>query len=222
MNTYERRKMEMLESVDQFGKKPELTLTAIITVLLATVSTSLAAMRNWVAGQLNGQGGYREGAAERRGLKNEIYATLRDMREIAKGLELAGNVGVSEQFRLPARLSYALVLATARSFVTNATPMEAVFTGRGMPATFLADLTAKITAFDTATGGKHDGSTAALRAAGDAGLEAVQQLRTIMRVHLRSSPELLPAWTSASRIARSAPSEPEEGTTPAPTPPSGS
>ena len=187
MNTYERRRMAMLESVDQFGKIPGLTLTTILTALFATVGASLAAMRDWVTGQVNGQGGYREGAAERRGLKNEILAVLRDMREIAKGLELAGNVGVSEQFRLPVKPSYALVLATARSFVANATgtPMEAAFTGRGMPATFLADLTAKITAFDAATGGKHEGnttrvgSTAALRAAGDAGLEAVQQLRTI-------------------------------------------
>ena len=206
MNTYVRRLMEMLESVDQFGKKPELTLTTIITALLATVNTQLVAMRDWLAGQVNGQGGYREGATERRDLRNEIYATLRDMREIAKGLELAGNAGMSEQFRLPTRPSYALVLATARSFATNATgtAMEAAFTGRGMPATFLADLGAKITAFDTATGSKHDGnssrvgSTAALRAAADAGLAAVQQLRTIMRVHLRSSPDLLAGWTSAA------------------------
>jgi hypothetical protein len=218
----------MLERVDQFGKKPELTLTAIITALLVTVAAKLTAMRGWVAGQVNGLGGYREGAAERRGLRKEIYTTLRDMREIAKGLDLAGDTAVAEQFRLPAHPTYAEVLATARSFVDNATPMAAAFTERGMPATFLADLTAKITAFDAATGDKADGraarvgSTAALDAAGDAGLKAVQELRTIMRVHLRSSPELLAGWTSAARVERSADRVVEEGGTTPPTPPAGS
>jgi len=41
--------MEMLERVDQFGKKPELTLTAIITTLLAVVTGRLTAMRDWMA-----------------------------------------------------------------------------------------------------------------------------------------------------------------------------
>jgi hypothetical protein len=86
MHIYERRRMEMLERVDQYGKKPELTLTAIITALLAVVNTNLVAMRTWLAGQVNGQGGYREGAVERRGLRNEIFATLRDMRGIVEAL----------------------------------------------------------------------------------------------------------------------------------------
>ena len=222
MKTYQRRLMDMFESVDQFGKKPELTLTAIITTLLAVVTAKLGAMRAWVAGQTNGQGHYREGAAERRGLKTAIYATLRDMREIAKGLELDGDIGVSDLFRLPVNPSYAMVLATARSFVTNATPMSAAFIARGMPATFLDDLEAKIAAFDTATGGKADGrsgqvgSTAALVVAGKDGLKAVQQLRSIMRVHLRPSPDLLAGWVSAARVETTARAE---AAPPAPEPP---
>ena len=210
MNIYKRRLMEMLERVDQFGKNPELTLTTLITALFATVTTHLTAMRDWVAGQLNGNGGLREGAAQRQALRKEIYAMLRDIREVAVGLELAGSTGLSEQFRLPRPATCANTLASARSFVTNATAMTAAFTGRGLPTTFIADLQAKITAFDAASGGKNDGragqvgSTAALDAAGAAGLRAVRELRTMMRVHLRPDPDLLAAWQSAARVERSA------------------
>jgi hypothetical protein len=134
---------------------------------------------------------------------------------------------LSAQFRLPRPATYANTLASARSFATNATAMTAAFTGRGLPTTFIADLQAKITAFDSATGGKNDGrasqigSTAALDAAGAAGLKAVQELRTMMRVHLRPDPHLLAAWQSAARVERSARKK-AEASTPTPLPPSGS
>ena len=228
MNTYNRRRMEMLERVDQFGKIPGLTLTTIITALFALVGTYLTAMRDWVAGQANGNGDFREGAAIRRALYQQILAALRDIRAAAIGMEIAGDDGVSEQFRLPRSLTYANVLATARSFATNAAALTAAFTARGLPATFITDLQAKITAFDTATGGKIDGkaarigSTAALNAAADGGLKAVQELRTLMPVQLRATPDLLAAWKSAARVETPArkPKEPETGGSgPTPTPP---
>ena len=225
MKTYQRRLMDMFERVDQFGKKPELTLTAIITTLLAVVTGRLAAMRAWMAAQTNGKGGMREGAAVKRVLFRELLGMLKDVREIAVGLEISGTLGLSELFRLPRPQTYANTLATARSFVLNITPMIAAFTARGLSATFIADLEAKITAFDAATGDKNDGkanwtgSTAALRASGAAGLKAVQELRTIMRVHLRSSPDLLAAWKNAARVERSARTAPTGGPGPEPTPP---
>ena len=115
--------------------------------------------------------------------------------------------------------------------MTNATAITAELTARGLLATFLTDLQAKITAFDAASGSKNDGkadqvgSTAALAAAGAEGLKAVQELRTIMRIHLRPSPELLAAWKSAARVetpARKAETPAPGGSGPTPTPPSGS
>jgi hypothetical protein len=233
MNKQKRFLMEMLERVDQFGKRPELTLSVIITALFAVVTAKLTAMRDWVAGQLNGNGDLREGAAARQALRKEIYAMLRDIREVAIGLELSGTTGVSEQFRLPRPATCANTLAAARSFVTNATAITAALTARGLPATFIADLQAKITAFDAASGNKNDGkadqvgSTAALAAAGADGLKAVQELRTMMRLELKNNPELLAAWKSAARVEKPAPTPkaPEtggSGPTPTPPPPSGS
>ena len=121
-------------------------------------------------------------------------------------------------------------LAAARSFVINATAITAALTARGLPATFIADLQAKIAAFDAASGNKNDGkanrvgSTAALAAAGADGLKAVQELRTMMRLELRESPELLAAWTSAARVEKPArkPKESETGGSGPTPPPSGS
>jgi hypothetical protein len=214
MKTYIRRLMNMFESVDTFGKKPELTLTAKLTALFALVAIRLTALRNSAASQTGGTGEMLEGVAGRRALITEIYGTLRDIREIAKGLEQEeGNVGLSENFRLPELRSYANIAASARSFVLNATPLQADFVESGMPATFIADLQAKITAFDAASGTKVEGltdqvgSTASLEFHADAGLKIVQQLRGIMRVHLRPTPDLLAGWISASRVERSAPAD---------------
>jgi hypothetical protein len=225
LKTYTIRLMNMFESVDQFGKKPELTLTPKLTGLFTQVTTHLGAMRNWAAGQTTDNGDLREGAAEKRNLASEIYGVLRDIREIAKGLEIAGDVGLTENFRLPATRAYAKVLASARSFVANVTPISADFIASGMPATFVADLEAKITAFETATGAKSEGltdrvgSTAVLDVAAAAGLKAVQQLRGIMRVHLRATPELLAGWKSAARVATS--SQKKAATEPAAPAPAG-
>ena len=89
-------------------------------------------------------------------------------------------------------------------------PITAALTARGLPATFIADLQAKITAFDAASGNKNDGkadqvgSTAALAAAGADGLKAVQELRTIMRLELRTDPGLPAAWKRAARVEKPA------------------
>lgn len=222
MNDYVRHLMEMFEGVEQFGKKPELDLTPKLTGLFGQVTTRLTAMRAFAAGQTGGNGDFREHSTERFFLSRGIFTTLRDMEEIAKGMEVDGDAGILDQFRLPKSRAYQSILAAARSFVTNATPLSAAFIERGMPATFIADLEAQITAFDTATSGKSEGkgdrvgSTAILTIHGREGLKAVQQLRGSMRVLLRNSPDLLAAWNSISRVQRALPKEPQ--TPPEPTP----
>ena len=228
MNIQVKREMDTLEGVDIFGDREDITLTPKETTLFAAVATALATARSWGSGQISGRNGSREGAAERQALAVSIRRKLRDIASIARAMEEEGNVGVTEKFRLPPRSSYAVLLATAASFIAEAQPMSAAFTERGLPATFVADLQALVTAFDVSTGVKITGgtdqvaSTAGLEAATAEGMSAVRALRPIMRAHFASDPALLAAWNSVSRVVRSHPAEaPEEPEAPANPPPSG-
>jgi hypothetical protein len=213
MNTYDKRGIECMICVDQFGKKDELVLTPTETAHFATVATNLAAARGFGIEQVSGRSGYRAGAAERQGCASDIYKMLRRMADMAKSMEEEGDVGAKERFRLPPKSTFEALLATAASFKEKATPMAAAFVARGFPATFLEDLDAKMTALGGATGLKVEGG--AEQVAGTAGLDfyvregmrAVRILRPIMREHLKDDPALLAAWNSASRVARSAPAE---------------
>ena len=225
MNTYEKREIECMVCVDQFGKKPELVLTPTETAHFATVATNLALARGFGTEQVSGRSGYREGAAERQGLAAGIYTVLRRMSDMAKSMEEEGDLGMAERFRLSAKFTFEGLLATANSFKDKAEPMAAAFVERGFAATFLDDLAALVTEFGVATGTKVEGGadqvagTAGLAVFTRAGMKAVRILRPIMREHLKDDPALLAAWNSAARVARSAPANAPE---PAPEPPAGS
>jgi hypothetical protein len=229
MNTYVKREIECLICVKRFGEKPELVLTPKETELFTTVSTNLAAARGFGTEQVSGRSGYREGAAERFGIADEIRSVLRRISDMAKSMEEEGEVGMAERFRFAGKPTYEGLLATAGSFIEKATPMTAVFVARGFAATFLIDLQTLVTALETATGLKVDGGadqvagTAGLEAFSRAGMKAVRILRPIMREHLKADPGLLAAWKSAARVARSAPAEnPAETPAPPAEPPAGS
>jgi hypothetical protein len=227
MKTYEKRVIECMICVDQFGKKPGLVLTPTETTHFASVATNLAAARDHGSDQVSGRSGYREGAAERQSLAADIYGVLRRMSDMAKSMDEEGDIGVKERFRLPVKPTYEALMVTAASFTEKATAMSAVFVARGFAATFLDDLGAKVTALGAASGVKVEG--AADQVAGTAGLDhfireglkAVRILRPMMREHLKDDPALLAAWNSAARVARSAAKEPGD-TPPPPEPPAGS
>jgi hypothetical protein len=96
-----------------------------------------------------------------------------------------------------------------------------------MPATFLADLQALLTAFQGATAQKHTGginrvmSTAALKAKSSLGIIAADKLGACMRNHYRLQPDMIAAWNHARRIERAA-RHATTTTQPPPPPPSGS
>ena len=116
--------------------------------------------------------------------------------------------------------------AAAQAFADAAEPSKALFIAGGLPATFVEDLEALLPTLDTATGSRQDGlfdqtaGTAGLETLADQGLQLIQQLRPMMRVHLKNQPALLEAWNLASRVARrrGGKKEEEEPVTPASAP----
>ena len=216
MNDNVRRVFNCTERVHFFGAKPELApLTPKETTLFAGVTAAWNGMKNWSADQGSGNRGFREGCDERRRLIGLIRGTNRRIADIAKAISLEGvEPGMAERFRIPNTDTYDVVVATAQGFAAEADSVEALFTERGMSATFIADLEALITEFQTASGTRVDGlsvqttGTAGLELLASQGLKFVQLLRPIIREKLKAQPALLAAWNLAARVARRGAAEP--------------
>lgn len=212
--------MEAMDRVVVFGQRPELTLTPKATELFATATTKLTALRDWGSGQVTGEQDFHDGVSNRRFLAKVIRTTLNDMAGLAKSMEEEGAIGTSDLFARPRYQGYEPLLLTAESFADRAAPLAAQFIDRGMSATFVADLRAKIAAFRAATDNKHDGKadrsagSAGMRATAKAGIKAVRALRPIMRVLLKNDEALLAAWNAASRVERYPRSSVEEAPAP--------
>ena len=200
--------MDCMDRADLFGKRADLTLTPKLTGLFTAVGTHLTTLRNWGEEQVAGGQDQKAGVQQRRGLAKDIRFSLREISDIAKSMEEEGEVGMAELFRYPVRSTYEALLQTAEAFAERALPEVADFTERGLPATFVTDLRAQITAFRAATSVKYTGKAnrsagpAGLFAAAAAGMRAVRTLRPLMRVHLKAQPALLAAWNLAARVER--------------------
>lgn len=118
--------------------------------------------------------------------------------------------GIENKFRLPRKPSDATLLATARSFLADAVPHEAMFVEYGLAADFLADLQADINAFEQSSAAAdsateaHSGATGALAAAFRQGIKLSGKLNSIVKIKYRDNAGKLASWTVASHLERAA------------------
>ena len=150
----------------------------------------------------------------------EIRADIRTINKTARSLAV-DNPAIADLFRMPAGNNEQTLLAAARAFLTNATPLEAQFIAFDMPVDFLTDLQNDIAEFEqslTEQSSAIDGRVSATAAIGNAvktGLDALRRLRAIVTNKYRDNPAKLAAWTSASHVTRP-PKKKKEKKTPTP------
>lgn len=206
MNKQIRRKIEMGDRVIEIGADPEIAPTPAITALFDQVETMVTTMKERGSDQSSGTGIFRAGALECRLQASVIREAMREISEIARVLKPADLPGARELFRMPKNVNFQGLLAAARHFAEDVEPYKALFIARALPATFVEDLEALIAKFETAINRKANGRVTKI--AGTFGMEAtakmllstVQELRAILRVHLKAKPELLESWKHAARI----------------------
>jgi hypothetical protein len=88
--------------------------------------------------------------------------------------------GMKDQFKMARGNNDQATLNRARAYITEATPIQARFTDRGLPATFLDDLQAAIDAVGEAD--DHQSAALAAQTAATAGVAAaLKQLRDALR-----------------------------------------
>ena len=189
-----------------------------VDALSTKIDAGIAAYQTAAGLQIGGASESTGGVNTRRELYTELRGYLKDLARVGRSLDRATHPGLAETFVLPRTNSYPVLLATADAMIAKATPLEAEFVANGMPATFLADIAALVTAFNGGTDSKIDGhqtqveATSALRHSAAAAMDAAVKLDAILRAHFRNNPVKLEGWISARHVAR--PGEPKEEETP--------
>lgn len=144
----------------------------------------------------------------------EVREDLRAINRTARALAVDDS-GIGELFRMPYGGNEQNLLAAARSFLTNAAPLQRQFVEYGLPDDFLEDLQADIANFERAVSGKSAASgekvsaTASIGSAVKNGLEGLRRLRAIVPNKYRDNPAKLAAWTSAGHVERPAKKKPQ-------------
>ena len=144
----------------------------------------------------------------------ELREDLRVIRRTARALAV-NDSAIGELFRMPSGGNEQNLLAAARSFLTGATPLKDRFVEYGLPADFIEDLQADITAFEQSVTEKSSASGEKVLATASIGdavkneLEALRRLRAIVPNTYRDNSAKFAAWTSASHVERAAKKKPE-------------
>ena len=206
MTKREMQQMEMLVRVRDFGVThaslfPESTLAAGSFAAIGDAVTQLT--RYTGSKVMATRGSVKTKTAARTGLRNALLAISRTARAIA-----AQDPAFQNKFQMPRRQPAPVLVTLARSFAEFAAPLASLFIARGMPATFLADLTAAADAYETAVRGRdvakqeNSEAQALIEASIAAGLTAVEQLDVVVANSLRDDPGVLAKWMQARRIPR--------------------
>jgi hypothetical protein len=188
--------------------------------LFARLSGVISELEAHTTAQDSGRRSAQEGTTSKASARSEVREHLERISRTARAMALTVP-GLEDKFRLPRKPKDQEILTTARTFSTDADPLKAEFIRRGMPATFLEDLEADITAFETSINQKIQGTekhvtaTAAIDDAMERGLNTVRELDPIMRNTFMNDPAKLAAWLSASHVER-APKRAKPPTQPSP------
>jgi hypothetical protein len=130
------------------------------------------------------------------------------------------NPSLIEIFRMPRGDNDQQLIAKARSFITEATPLLTQFVEYGLPNNFIDSLEEDIRNFEqaiTEQGTSIDtkvGATAAIDDAIERGLKAVKRLTAVVKNKYADNPAKLASWTSASHVERPPKKKPETPPTP--------
>ena len=224
MNITINHTLDMLKRVSRLDQDypitPALPRATAAATAVNTIITALEAADQKKTGGENIATG---GVDLRKSYAVDLKSFLKEVNRTARTIE-PEHPGIRPTFRLPRSGSYPALIASAQSIIEAATPLSADFEAAGMPATFLTDLQALLTAFQGATSQKHNGgitravNTAALKAKASLGILAADKYGACFRNHYRTQPEMIAAWNFARHIARRStppatqpPSPPAEG-----------
>lgn len=209
MKDSEIRRYEMFLRVREFGSTnaTQFPATSLGGELLARLNATIKELDTHSSDQSSGKRTAQEGAGSKAATRAELREDMERIGRTARSMAMT-TPGLEDKFRAPRSVSDQTLLAAARSFATDAQPLQAEFIRRGLQADFLDDLEADITAFETAINHKiqgtekHVSAAAAIDDAIESGVNTVRELDPIMRNMFADDAAKLAAWLSASHVER--------------------
>ena len=167
-------------------------------------------IRTLAAQQISGTDGSRQQISVKDEGLDDLLFQIRQINRAANAFEVE-IPGSEKQFRLPRSRSEQNILATARAFIADATPISATFIEYGLAASFLTDLQTTIDAVETRAAqadsaeGQQSAATGGLVDATQRGMNISRRLDAIVRIKYAANPAKLAAWTVASHLERHTP-----------------
>lgn len=209
MDDYTRRRLNMLIRVRDFGVENAADFPAgsAGATNFAAVGTAIDDVEASGADQSSGFSSGRQSTAQKAAAREELRDAMEAISVTARALSF-DIIGLEDKFRMPRGNNDQNLLNAARMFATDAVEYQAQFIEYGLPATFIADLTADINAFDATVTEQNEAldeqveATAAIDTAIENGMKAVKRLEAIVTNAYRNKPAQLAAWTSASHVER--------------------
>jgi hypothetical protein len=161
--------------------------------------------------KLSGTAGYRGGTDAKQLAAELLREDLREIRKTAEAIaEAEDTPEFDDQFMLPRSSSLAVLLGTAKAFLQDAAPHEALFLAFELPADFLADLQAGIARLEAADDDQQDGlsdqvgGTAELSAQTVKRMKIRKQLDAVVKNKFAGDAGILAEWATATHIVRPA------------------
>jgi hypothetical protein len=223
MNDTETRRYEMFINVREFETphQPRFPLGSLAHDLFARLRTLIAEIETHDSALSSGKRTVSQGGRTKAVARDELQRRLEAMSRTARSIAI-NNPGLENKFRAPRKLKDQELLSTARSFATDAAPLQTDFIQRGLTDSFLQDLAADIADFEQAINrtiqGRetHVAANAAIDDLIAEGTSIVRELDTIMRNIFADEPAALAAWLSASHVERAPRSGGKQSAPPAP------
>ena len=209
MNDRIRREKERAQRSYLFldENKNDFTSIPIVAANAAILQAEIQKLDDLGADKVSATSGSKDVTIHKGDLRDALKDALQDISDMwkpmAKNYENAQN-----KFRMPNSASDQLWVDTAGSFIAEAAPLEADFIARGMPTNFIADLTAKRSAFDEVV---NESEAARLERVGVNAQftepvrkcrAAVEDVDPIVKMTYRTNPGKLAEWLSATHVER--------------------
>ena len=202
------RQFDTLLRVSMFGEKHSdlFPPSSLAGKLFGAVADAIPQLRKNDGSQAAGLALSREGvtakAEARETLREWMVALTRTARSIGRE-----KPAIVAKFRLPAGLGDGALLAAARGFVENASPIAAVFVSYELPPNFLDEVNTAISRLEEAikahahTKSFQVSATASIALTMETAMDTVYRLDGIVPNKLKKNSPLLREWNTARRVA---------------------
>jgi hypothetical protein len=211
MNNQDTRTYEMILRVQECGA----ALAAMIPVnsyaseLFARLREKSAQLETQATAHSSNRRSVVESGTSKKAARAKLCALLGAISRTAKPMEKT-TPGIAGKFRVPARLKDQDLLSFARSVAVDVVPYKAEFVKRGLPASFVEDLSAASADFEQSVSRQIQStesrvtSTANVKGFLRECVDIARELDPVMRNLFADDPATLAAWASASHVERAA------------------